>query len=767
MSRALKLFCVIGPLLILIVLISFLWIDFTANRDMKKFEKLFLRNSAEEQTLIRENRASLFRVKADQNLFLTDNIIRYIQNNKSLQESFEKAIREGTVWKKIGEILPYSISGIGLLQITKDSESILTIVPQNALIYDTQITKLNDHVVLSLVKDYSGILEGYLGIRLAETPAELQEPLGFYFIYPISYFFPELILSSTDLLKTIEPFANDLSGEIEKNKITSLKALISYFSKLYKKENVKIDTTLGKASPKDSISLYRDKDAYYINFHLTQYIRLLLESNTHSPFDNGAPYGVSSFTLMPDQNFNGSTLLASDVFFNKPLETKYLEKKPFLIIDSPLLKEVFIGASTDIHGSDGIYSVTVGRGISPYLSDLTDNLETIVIITENNKPYIATNPEGMRLPFTVIETISTELMSKQDYGVINFNKLRYQFIRFYPFGNNILSVVILSPEDADPLTLLAKALPPEINQASKILSWQILGINFFILMLALLILLFLSRAFTRHVRQLALAMDVLATGKYAEITFPDLRLDSKDEVSILTEGFKKVVVALCDKEKVRAILDKVVSKEIAAEILKGDIHLGGENRIMTVLFADIRNFTHMSEKIEPESLILFLNKFMTKMSFIIEDHYGVIDKYVGDEIMALYGAPQLDPDNAKKAVETAILMMSELKKWNIKRALKGFPEIYIGIGINTGKMVVGNMGAENRLNYTVLGANVNLGARLCSKAEPMQILVSESTFNACGLKESLDFKEVESLSLKGLSIPVKAYSILGFKNQSE
>ncbi|MEI6531617.1 MAG: adenylate/guanylate cyclase domain-containing protein, partial [Chlamydiota bacterium] len=475
------------------------------------------------------------------------------------------------------------------------------------------------------------------------------------------------------------------------------------------------------------------------------------------------PYGISSFTINPDKNFNGLSMLTSDLFFERSLTTTTSKEGSYLLIDNPLLKEVFMAATTDIATSSGSYSVTIGSSLSPLLSQLITNLEAIAIISENNKPYVAINPAGLSLPHAAIEKLSLEATAKEPYGIVEFNNVRYQFMKIEPFVDSHLAIIILRPESIDPLTSLHTTILKELNKTSDTLAWQLLGINLFILIAALIILVFLSRAVTKPVRQLAFATEALAKGNYAEIDFPSITADSKDEVSILNEGFKNMVIALRDKEKMRAVLDKVVSKEIAAEILKGHIHLGGENRIMTVMFADIRNFTHMSEKIEPERLILFLNKFMTKMSFIIEEHYGVIDKYVGDEIMALYGAPHLDADSARKAVETALLMVSELKKWNIERVAEGFPEINIGIGINTGKMVVGNMGAENRLNYTVLGSNVNLGARLCSKAEPMQILVSETTLETCGLKDSLEFQEIEALLLKGFSEPVKAFSILGFK----
>ena len=157
----------------------------------------------------------------------------------------------------------------------------------------------------------------------------------------------------------------------------------------------------------------------------------------------------------------------------------------------------------------------------------------------------------------------------------------------------------------------------------------------------------------------------------------------------------------------------MVSEEIAEEALKGNIQLGGEEKKSDGSFADIRGFSDMTEKMDPKEVIQLINTCMTKVSEKIDAHGGVIDKYVGDEVMALFGAPIDKPGSALQAVQSAIDMVDEIKKWNIERKEKGLPEIEMGMGIHTGVVVAGNMGVVNRLNYTVLGANVNLASRIC------------------------------------------------------
>jgi adenylate cyclase len=192
--------------------------------------------------------------------------------------------------------------------------------------------------------------------------------------------------------------------------------------------------------------------------------------------------------------------------------------------------------------------------------------------------------------------------------------------------------------------------------------------------------------------------------------------------------------------------------------LNSNIELGGEERVLTMMFSDIRGFTHLSETLPPQIVLNVLNDYMTRMCRIIDETHGVVDKFVGDEIMALYGAPIDMENHAEKTIETALLMIEELKRWNRERG-PNKPPITIGIGIHTGIAVAGNMGAKDRLNYTVVGANVNLAARLCSAAESMQILVSEETYHYLKNPQKFHFEKLPPVLLKGIDKPVSLFSV--------
>jgi adenylate cyclase len=166
---------------------------------------------------------------------------------------------------------------------------------------------------------------------------------------------------------------------------------------------------------------------------------------------------------------------------------------------------------------------------------------------------------------------------------------------------------------------------------------------------------------------------------------------------------------------------------------------------------------------DPQLVLKGLNKYVTLMTEVIEKEGGVIDKYIGDAIMALYGAPVADKEGPRHAIESAILMIERLKKENLERIKRGEKEIFIGIGIHTGKVVAGNMGTMNRLNYTVLGAGVNLASRLCSSASPMEIRISQDTLDASGMKENLIVEPLEPKVYKGFKDPIVTYAVKGFK----
>jgi adenylate cyclase len=218
-----------------------------------------------------------------------------------------------------------------------------------------------------------------------------------------------------------------------------------------------------------------------------------------------------------------------------------------------------------------------------------------------------------------------------------------------------------------------------------------------------------------------------------------------------------------EKRHVRRLFGRYVSKDVVDQLMAdpGLVKLGGQRRTMTVLFSDIRGFTSASEEREPEAVVAQLNEYFGAMVDVLFRHQGTLDKFVGDMVMGLFGAPLADPLHADHAVAAAVEMSTTLAALNARWAAEGKPALAIGIGINTGEMIAGNIGSEAIMSYTVIGDAVNLGARLESlnKAHGTQILISERTRAA--LTRPVPTREIGEVTVKGRTRPVRVYEVGG------
>jgi adenylate cyclase len=219
------------------------------------------------------------------------------------------------------------------------------------------------------------------------------------------------------------------------------------------------------------------------------------------------------------------------------------------------------------------------------------------------------------------------------------------------------------------------------------------------------------------------------------------------------------------KRQITKLFGQYVPPELAAEMSRNPANysMEGQSRDMTVLFSDIRGFTNFSEKLPPTELAEVLNAYLSTMTHIVQQQRGTIDKYIGDAIMAFWNAPVDLSDHAVRAVQTALDMQAALPQLNQDFAARGWPEVKIGVGVNTGRMSVGNMGSEFRMSYTVMGDAVNLGSRLegITKQYAVGILATQPTVDA---DPAHAFMKVDVVRVKGKETPVAIYEPLGPKD---
>jgi adenylate cyclase len=211
----------------------------------------------------------------------------------------------------------------------------------------------------------------------------------------------------------------------------------------------------------------------------------------------------------------------------------------------------------------------------------------------------------------------------------------------------------------------------------------------------------------------------------------------------------------------RQRFQRLLSPAIAELVLSGEVEVqkGGQSRDISVFFSDIRGFTAMSEKRTAQQVVDMLNEYFELMVEVIFKHQGTLDKFVGDEIMALFGAPVTSEDHAYRSVKVAVEQMHALEEWNLVRVAEGEEPIRVGIGINTGEVVAGYLGSSKALEYTVIGDVVNTASRLCSRAGAGEIVISRSTYDL--VKDLFHVEELPPAQVKGKAQPLQIYRVQG------
>ena len=242
-----------------------------------------------------------------------------------------------------------------------------------------------------------------------------------------------------------------------------------------------------------------------------------------------------------------------------------------------------------------------------------------------------------------------------------------------------------------------------------------------------------------------------------------LHVPSRDEIGALTHSFNEMATALREKDAIKRAFSRYVASQVVTEILKDPekIVLTGERRDVTVLFCDVRGFTSLSERLAPEEVVNLLNAFYTLMIDTTFKHDGTLDKFLGDGVMAVFGAPIYHPDHTLRALKTALAMQAGMRELSARRAAEGKPPLAVGIGVNAGTAVAGNVGTEARMEYTVIGDSVNLAARLESYAKRGQILITASTYAL--VRDAIEANPLGRMKLRGKEAEQQVFEVIGVR----
>ncbi|MDN3504211.1 MAG: adenylate/guanylate cyclase domain-containing protein [Rhabdochlamydiaceae bacterium] len=472
----------------------------------------------------------------------------------------------------------------------------------------------------------------------------------------------------------------------------------------------------------------------------------------YDPLAFSAPKGISH--IVKDQVI-GKSILTESLFFDRQIER--LTDQVFTADAG----RVFIGETT---GFDSINDSSINQGTLTLGVDIRNILKGLTVASEDNALLVVNGQviksydvHGVEFTYKNGSFPLVEIL-KKDQGVFK-SKLgkEYYYISVRPIVDDNVRVILFNTKNKEFVLLdLASSVAKKL---SRQISFQMSIIGLLTIIIVMFVIHFVSRKVTTPITILADSARKVKEGDLEKVELSLQDHDTKDEIGDLYRSFHDMIIGLKEKEKVKGVLNKVVSPEIANKILEGQVELGGEEKIVTTLFVDVRHFTELTEKIPPAELIKVLNVYMTLLSKIVDEHNGVIDKYVGDQVMALFGAPLSSDESAFRAVECGLAMIERVREFNRHRKGESKLTFDIGVGIHTGIVVAGNMGAENRMNYTVLGANVNLAARLCSFAKEMQLLISKETLESYKVKEAISFTELKAITLKGFSQPVLVFEV--------
>ncbi len=308
------------------------------------------------------------------------------------------------------------------------------------------------------------------------------------------------------------------------------------------------------------------------------------------------------------------------------------------------------------------------------------------------------------------------------------------------------------------LGVIAEVPEEKAFEAAKRVQFRAMLIGLAILFMSFMIGYLYSGTITWPIKELVHVALRISKGDFKI----NLKPTSQDEIAQLALAFNDMAKGLEERDKVKATFNKFHSKEIAEKLLSGEVKLGGERKEATIFFSDIRGFTGMSESMQPEQVVELLNEYMTRMVAIITKRQGIVDKYIGDAIMGLWGVPLGKADDTYNAVRACLDMRMELAALNEARIKRGQHALKIGMGLNCGMVIAGNIGSEEKMEYTVIGDTVNTASRMESMTKEygtdflIPLAVQEK------VKDRFIFEEADPVKVKGKTDPIRVFTVQGY-----
>lgn len=310
--------------------------------------------------------------------------------------------------------------------------------------------------------------------------------------------------------------------------------------------------------------------------------------------------------------------------------------------------------------------------------------------------------------------------------------------------------------------VIAQASENIILEPARYVKREAFFVTGLVLSAAVFFVFLFSISLTSPIERLVDVTRQVATGNFDVQS----NVKSHDEVGELADSFDTMVSGLRERDKMKNVLNKFHGSSVTESLMQGDLALGGTKKRVTVFFSDIRDFTKFSEGHTPEEVVEMLNEYFEIMVGIVTKNHGVVDKFVGDAMMAIWGAPNTTGEDEVYALKACLEMRSALDKLNESRLARGQTAIKIGMGLNSGDAISGTIGSSERMEYTVIGDTVNTASRIESstKAFGTDLLISGETLESVGKKFVTDF--AGAAEVKGKAEPLKMYKVKGYINEA-
>ena len=414
------------------------------------------------------------------------------------------------------------------------------------------------------------------------------------------------------------------------------------------------------------------------------------------------------------------------------------------------------GAISDIldvyqRGNDRIVFAVDGDGVIIHHPDLRALYHSLKPLSPELLRQIA---EEKRFGLDKIESLNLDALadrirSVREPGHIELPHLlngAAEIVGYAPLRNHDWKILISESESVF-------SRPLQHLYSNALISAVLAGVVFSIFAL------YLARGFVRPINDLSAAAEAVRRGDYANA---QATIFAEDEFGHLARTFNTMVTGVQARERERDIFGRVVSPEVREKLLTGELALGGENRRVSVLFSDIRDFTTLSERLGPQETVALLNEYLTAMTEVVRPWGGYVNNFIGDAIVVVFGAPTARAEIEWSAVGAALAMRDRLVEFNQKRVAMGDDPIQTGIGISTGKVVAGQVGSLERFLYTVIGDAVNVAARLegmTKEFEGNPVLINHQTYEGISHRDDLQVEDFGPRAVKGRREPVHVFGI--------